>query len=196
MKVIALVQTLLQPIIHSLPSVLILFPFAVLIRRLHIKNSGTHNPRREAVFMLLELCVLSILSLTALSEIKITQSGISVDACELTGINLQLFRVFKDIRIISFQNGYWEYFWINLVGNIVMFIPFGFILPLLYGKMNGFKVLLAALLFSSSIEIMQLLLPRGTDIDDVWLNCLGALLGWLFFQILKRFKFINTEKYQ
>ncbi|WP_455540003.1 VanZ family protein [Terrisporobacter sp.] len=65
----------------------------------------------------------------------------------------------------------------NILGNIIMFVPFGFFL---YFKERGDKkiTLIACLLLTVSVEITQLILPeRTTDIDDVILNFLGGYIG-------------------
>ncbi len=75
-------------------------------------------------------------------------------------------------------------FLINIVGNIVVFIPIGFLLPLLFKKINSFKKF--SLVFVSVIivlEISQILLHVGVaDIDDLILNYIGGVIGWKLFQ--------------
>ncbi len=69
-----------------------------------------------------------------------------------------------------------------------MFIPLGLLPPLLWNRMEPFwKPLLLGFSVSLCIELTQLLLPRGTDIDDIWLNTLGAALGYGIFSLLRRF---------
>ena len=48
------------------------------------------------------------------------------------------------------------------------------------------KVLVLGCGLSVFIETAQLLLPRGTDIDDVWLNTLGAALGYGVFALIRK----------
>lgn len=180
---------LIRLILQSLPAVLFLFPLLILIRVLYI--SVLHKPKdmhREIIFILFNLWIAVMISLTMLSEIHITEQGFMIGTSDLTGINCQLFRVFRDIQIITFKNGYWPYFWINLIGNLLLFIPFGFLLPMLWKSCSFLKVLFFSFIFSSLIEIIQLVLPRGTDIDDVWLNCLGAIIGWSLFQLIRKIK--------
>lgn len=71
---------------------------------------------------------------------------------------------------------------INLLGNVGIFVPFGFFLSY-FMKPNRklVKFSLYAILFSASIEIVQLIFGRCFDIDDIILNTLGALLGYYFF---------------
>ncbi|MBQ9119867.1 MAG: VanZ family protein [Lachnospiraceae bacterium] len=70
---------------------------------------------------------------------------------------------------------------INLLGNVVAFMPFGFFLPILKKWAKGFgSVLLATLSFSLLIELLQLIYKVGTfDVDDLFLNTLGGVLGYL-----------------
>lgn len=73
----------------------------------------------------------------------------------------------------------------NILGNIIAFIPMGFFLPIVFKKMNRFKIVVYIILFStSSIEIFQYLLGVGTtDIDDIILNTLGGILGFILYRI-------------
>lgn len=80
-----------------------------------------------------------------------------------------------------------ELFSINLIGNVVMFVPIGFGLPLLWRRwQRWYKMLLCALLLPVCIEALQLFLPRSVDIDDVLLNALGVLLGWGLYSLAKK----------
>ena len=74
----------------------------------------------------------------------------------------------------------------NILGNIIMFIPMGFLLPLLWRRYQKIgRTLFAGILISFLIEFSQLFSARGTDVDDIILNTCGALLGYLTFRILK-----------
>lgn len=86
---------------------------------------------------------------------------------------------------------FWEYrytldFWavmLNLAGNVVAFIPFGVFLPSLFAKCR--KVLPTVLLSfecSLTVEIIQLVGKVGSfDVDDILLNTLGGLLGYIVY---------------
>ncbi|MBP1964003.1 VanZ family protein [Paenibacillus aceris] len=77
---------------------------------------------------------------------------------------------------------------INLFGNIVVFMPFGILLPFLFGMARRYRAFL--LLFGCTLvglEVMQMLLRVGSlDVDDVILNVLGASLAYGLFMIFKR----------
>ena len=79
---------------------------------------------------------------------------------------------------------------INTLGNVVLFLPLGILLPLVSSRFHLLKrVLLLALCLSLSIELLQFMLrflgnARAVDIDDVLLNTLGACLGFGFYRAL------------
>ncbi len=69
----------------------------------------------------------------------------------------------------------------ELVGNVVLFTPFGFLLPLFVPAMRRWwRVLAAGAAVSLAIELSQLAWPgvRKASVNDVWTNALGALLGF------------------
>lgn len=67
--------------------------------------------------------------------------------------------------------------------NVIMCIPFGFMVPLIWQKMKKLPhIAVAGFLFSLLIELSQLLGSRGTDVDDLMMNTLGAVIGCLIFK--------------
>ncbi len=76
----------------------------------------------------------------------------------------------------------------NTLGNLVLFVPLGILLPLVSNRFLSLKrVLLFALMLSVSVEAIQFLLrffgnPRAVDIDDVILNALGACVGFAIYK--------------
>lgn len=79
--------------------------------------------------------------------------------------------------------------------NIVLLIPFGFLVPLIWKKTGKFRhVLLYGAAFSLLIEVSQLLNNRSTDIDDLILNTLGALIGYGISEKISRVLKIKEEQ--
>ena len=74
----------------------------------------------------------------------------------------------------------------NLVGNIVVFIPFGFLLPMGYEKMRKcHRTLLTGLVYILFIELIQFGCMLGSfDVDDIILNSLGIICGFIAFKII------------
>ncbi|MBA2569918.1 MAG: VanZ family protein [Chloroflexi bacterium] len=69
----------------------------------------------------------------------------------------------------------------NLVGNVLLFIPFGFMAPLAWDRLDSWvRIAVVASTTSACIEAMQFLLRRGfaADVNDVLVNVGGAMLGF------------------
>lgn len=97
----------------------------------------------------------------------------------------------EEINLIPFQSdGIMTY-----VLNIIMFLPLGFLIPLIWKQYrNSLKILLIGFGFSLSIEICQLFNRRNTDIDDLIMNTLGAVAGYFIWKLTKRlFRNINQK---
>lgn len=107
----------------------------------------------------------------------------------LEGLSTANFIPFKTIRMYidySYKLNSFE----NLVGNIVVFIPFGLLFPYVHRSGRKFLVMFFnVLLLVLGIEIFQLFSAFGVfDVDDILLNCAGAVigyLGYLFWESIK-----------
>ena len=73
-----------------------------------------------------------------------------------------------------------------LAGNLIMFLPFGFFPALLWRGCTWKRALAAGLCVTGFIECWQLLVGRAFDIDDLWLNTLGAFCGFWSWCLLDR----------
>ena len=74
---------------------------------------------------------------------------------------------------------------IDTMLNIILFVPMGLFLPLLYKKYDSIKaVALTGLMFSVSIEIVQMFGWGSSDINDLITNTIGACLGYLIYKVL------------
>jgi glycopeptide antibiotics resistance protein len=72
----------------------------------------------------------------------------------------------------------------NILGNI---IPFGFLLPIVYNKINSFfKFFASNILFILFVESFQFFTRIGFfDVDDIFLNFVGSLCGYLVLLLVK-----------
>ena len=76
----------------------------------------------------------------------------------------------------------------NLLGNVLVFVPYGLYLQTLLKNKAFAKSLLLVAATSVAVETTQLVFGLGTfDIDDVILNCLGGVIGIMFYKLLLRF---------
>lgn len=77
---------------------------------------------------------------------------------------------------------------LNLAGNVIGFMPFGALLPILArSTRKAWRVGLLSLEISALIEVSQLLFQVGCfDVDDMILNTLGGVLGYAVFWTASR----------
>ena len=74
---------------------------------------------------------------------------------------------------------------IDTILNVILFVPMGLFLPLLYKKFNNIKaVALTGFMFSLSVEIVQMFGWGSSDINDLITNTIGACLGYLIYTLL------------
>lgn len=77
-------------------------------------------------------------------------------------------------------------FFKNVIGNMVLFLPYGFFISLFLKEENPKIVLVLTLITSFAIEIVQLIIGRVFDIDDIMLNVFGGYLGFLIYYFSKK----------
>jgi glycopeptide antibiotics resistance protein len=79
-----------------------------------------------------------------------------------------------------------ESFVVNILGNIFAFAPFGFLLPLLNRRYRKLYITaFFSLLFSLTVETIQLWFRVGIfDVDDIFLNTIGGVSGYLFYKFV------------
>lgn len=71
--------------------------------------------------------------------------------------------------------------------NVILFLPFGFLLPVIWERFRTLlPTALAGLLFSLAIELSQLFTFRATDINDLLGNTLGTVLGFFLVKAVNR----------
>lgn len=96
---------------------------------------------------------------------------------------------FKTIKLFSLGYKYglvsFNAYFTNIFGNILVFMPYGFFIPMLFKKINSFlKFLIFLLIIILLIEISQFFTMSGSfDIDDIILNLLGASIGYGIYRV-------------
>lgn len=106
------------------------------------------------------------------------------DTSENFRYNLTLFKEINRFWTYRETLGFWTVF-LNIAGNVLVFVPFGFFVPMMVKKgtyKNLFVVCSLAFLFSLFVELAQLFLKVGAfDIDDLLLNTAGAIAGYILY---------------
>ena len=73
----------------------------------------------------------------------------------------------------------------NFIGNLVLFIPIGLLVPIMTGWNK--RTIAVGAIFSIFIETIQLITSRGVfDPDDVLLNTIGCVIGYFIFRSARK----------
>ncbi|MFQ9927690.1 MAG: VanZ family protein [Anaerobutyricum soehngenii] len=152
-----------QPISYLLPAIIITMA-GVLIYKIYKKEKARIHLS----------CVLLIIYV----EILMQTAFFSRESGSRRQIDLDLFETWGYTAITH------AYF----IENIIMFIPFGILAPIVFKQMRKVGICgLTGFMFSCGIEISQLITQRGyCQLDDVVTNTVGMLAGWVTWRVLDR----------
>ena len=187
---------IIEYLVNMSKYMIMVIPLYVLIRFIMLSKSNKKiNWYHEIFLFIFVLFITGLASQTILPKFEFGVNGFRIVANRIHETNLIPFKVLKETYNEVFINNNFNYFLINFLGNIIMFIPIGFLIPLLWNT-SFKKVIIIGLCSSLFIELVQLFLARGTDIDDVFLNTLGVFLGLLIYTLLyKKYQvFLNKFK--
>ena len=139
--------------------------------------------KRERLHILMYINLLVI--------IYFTFSPLCLDLNEIFNCRINLIPF---VYLLDYENEAHMIF--NVFGNILMFVPTGIILPVLYKRLdNFFKVTGTGLLMSLAIEILQLpFADRTSDVDDLLMNTLGVATGYVLFVIVRYARNLGKQK--
>ena len=102
----------------------------------------------------------------------------SQDVSSVHGVNVTLFK-----ELTRYQIGT-KLFYRNIIGNIIMFIPFGFFTSYYLKLSRKSFIFFLTLIVSITIECIQLKIGRAFDVDDIILNIVGSLLGYFIYRMV------------
>ncbi len=194
------IENILKQMMQMLPAMavaLVVWSVVRPVRLYSLERSGLISPKRREFFLLAfvlfcaGLCALTLFPYGFWNEFfkMILEPGYEPQfsypsweesLCALRELPYSL-TPFQEILRVN-QGGPW--LWFVLWGNIGMFAPVGFCLPLLWRKRKWYHAVLTGATFSLSIEVIQVFVGRVSDVDDLILNTVGALLGFLFYNLL------------
>ncbi len=165
-------------------------PVYIIARILWVgKRNEQRSLSRELVLGLFVIFMFALLFLTfednGISWMKAETPEKAMDRLK-QGIGVN-FVPFKTIRSYLKYSSDADNVFVNIAGNVVMFVPWGLGLPLLWRKCkSAFKVMFASVMLPVFIEFCQLFIGRSVDIDDVILNFTGGVLGGLLYMVSKK----------
>ena len=160
-----LIKTLNESVLNIWPQFTIFLIVIIMIRILSIKNSSKKFVfHEEFVNLLFIIYILLLFELLTGTE---NEYG--------SGFNLVPFS-----EILRYEVGS-KMFIYNVVGNILLFLPFGYFVSKFTNTKKILHIFLASLITSITIELLQLKIGRSFDIDDILLNVVGAILGYFLY---------------
>jgi len=155
------VFTFLFPRLRSLLSPCIIVIALLILQKFYFKDY-----KKMLLYMIFSLYMLLVFRITKLPDALRMHFNPRLQLIPFYGIQNDLF---------------------NSALNIVLFIPFGFFLPALWRQFFSFKnTLITALCFTTFIEITQLFCNRLTDVNDILMNTLGAVIGFCILRLFTK----------
>lgn len=125
---------------------------------------------REVLLLFFVIYVLCLFQIVTAQDINLANEGNN-------------FIPFKEIFRYDFSS---NLFFKIIIGNVLLFMPYGFFLGK-YGVKKSYKIALFLIFLASlSIELTQLAIGRIFDIDDIILNCLGGFIGYFIYSTLDK----------
>lgn len=157
-------QTFMEVLPDVWPMLIII---TVIISSLRIAYLITRHKKfllhKEIIYLLAIIYILCLFHVVTFQDINYGESN---------------FVPFKEIFRYSFGS---HKFIRNVLGNIILFIPFGFLSSYLLKNRHLSVVTILTLIASGTIETVQYYIGRVFDIDDIILNLIGGIVGFLIF---------------
>ena len=159
------IQLLTDAIKDIWPMLTIFLVVIISIRLMYIHNSSEKFVFYKEFFnMLFIIYALILFQLLTNTEMNVS-----------SGINIVPFTEILRYEIGSSQ------FYLNVIGNIFVFLPFGYFVSSYIKATRVSHILLVTLITSFTIEFVQHYIGRSFDIDDILLNVVGSIVGFLLY---------------
>lgn len=173
--------TLVEVLSMTWPTLLIAIVLVATIRIGYLlKHRDEFVFYKEILYLCFMLYILCLFQLVTAEDLNATD-----------GNNFTLFS-----EIFRYQFG-GRLFFKNIIGNVLLFIPYGFFACYYVDLKSFFKAFGLIFAASLSIEFTQLLIGRVFDVDDILLNVIGGMIGYFIYNILRKlvnkFKFLKKE---
>ena len=152
----------------ALPMLIIFIVVICTVRISYIKSTNQKIALHDEIFNL--LFIIYVLLLFELLTGTENSYG--------SGMNIIPFKEIMRYKIGS------KMFIYNVLGNILIFIPFGYFISRYVRPKKIWPIIVDAMITSITVETVQLKIGRSFDIDDVMLNIVGAILGYFVYVAL------------
>lgn len=159
------IQLLTDAIKDIWPMLTIFLVVIISIRLMYIHNSSEKFVFYKEFFNMLFI-IYALILFQLLTNTEMNASS---------GINIVPFTEILRYEIGSSQ------FYLNVIGNIFVFLPFGYFVSSYIKATRVSHILLVTLITSFTIEFVQHYIGRSFDIDDILLNVVGSIVGFLLY---------------
>ncbi len=161
-----MITSMFQKVMNNIWPMLVVFIVAIaLIRFFYLQ---THRERfclhKELSYLFAIIYIWLLFEILTMTELNSTG-----------GMNLVPFS-----EILRYKVGT-KMFNYNVLGNIIIFLPFGYLVGEYVNPKKIWPILITTFVTSLAIEFVQLQIGRSFDIDDILLNVVGGLLGYLIY---------------
>ncbi|MEK4228175.1 VanZ family protein [Solibacillus sp. FSL H8-0538] len=169
------------------------FPLYIVARVVYVKWRRVHlNLVRELLLALFSLYAIAISSQTIIPHWSI---GVDSETGKLF-VDMHL-RQYKSYNFVPFSTiemyfvgvgdtaSQWSLISVyNLAGNVILFVPIGLFVPLLWQRWRTWLgILMVAIAVPFFIEFIQYFIGRSSDVDDLILNAVGIMWGYFVYKL-------------
>lgn len=166
------IETLNDTILKIWPQLTMVIVILIVVRIAALRNSSKKITLHEEILNLFSIIyVLLLFELLTGAE---NSSG--------TGINLVPFEEIFRYKVGS------SMFIYNVLGNILLFLPFGYFVARYIKSKSFYQIFIVSLITSFTIELLQVKMGRSFDVDDIILNVIGGILGYFLYVSLNAIK--------
>ena len=171
-------KIILDYCVSSLLYSLIAVPFVLIVRRKAYRNCNT---KKETAIMLFFMCVTMIVFQTVIP------TAFKTGDFSLSAFHAPDFTSWKAFPRLMTGWLIWKInlkdyadIAVNIAGNLLIFMPIGFLAPYIWRRLDA-KCVLIGFLLSCFVEAVQLFTDRNSDYNDIILNTLGTVSGYLLY---------------
>lgn len=161
-----MVSNLVHKVFNNIWPMLVVFIVAIALLRFFYLQ--THRERfcfhKEFTYLISIIYIWLLFEILTMTEFNGT-----------SGMNLV---PFSEILRYEFGTKMFNY---NVFGNMIIFIPFGYLIGEYVNPKKVWPVIITSLLTSGVVEFVQLRIGRSFDIDDIILNVVGGIIGYLLY---------------
>lgn len=182
-------------IIDMIPYVLVGGIIYILVRCLYVKNKNiVIDKRRELWLGVFVLYIIALLSQTIMPSFNIGRDSLTGEIFfqlnlenPNASVNVIPFNTIKGFIHSNNNVDSWEQVSaLNILANILFFLPLGFFVPILWKRFDSLKsIVLFGWGGTFAVEFIQYFIGRSSDIDDIILNVISIVVGYGIYSVLK-----------